>query len=116
MKKIIFTASFLLTSLSVFAYSPSQDEASSFLLSQPKIQKMINQQSKKGNCSVRSLFDRADSYESFGEEINDKISKDGSTKIWYQFECGGGWNNLGVAALIKVDETGNMRLVKSYKY
>lgn len=112
MKKIIFTALFLLTSLSAFAYSPSQEEANSFLLSQPKIQKMIKQQSRKGNCNVRS-FDRADSY---GEEIYDKILKNGSTQIWYQYECGGGWNNLGVSALIEVDEAGNMLLVKSYKY
>ena len=71
---------------------------------------MINQQSKKGDCFVRT-FDKADSYE-FGEEINDKILKNGTPKIQYQYECGGGWNNLGVAALIQVDETGHMRLLK----
>ena len=40
---------------------------------------MINQQSKKGDCFVRT-FDKADSYE-FGEEINDKILKNGTPKI-----------------------------------
>ena len=49
---------------------------------------MINQQSKKGDCFVRT-FDIADSYE-FGEEINDKISKNGTIKICYQYECCGG--------------------------